>query len=215
MSDFQSFRSHFPQFTEKELKEAIEISKGSVNWIEYNKWVEEGRPYEEHDEVLMNLKLEYESQTRSVETRQYADGKRECRNGVSTHRNSRNAVQNIRKTSNETPSAIGTKTTAHEEASVVPRLERMMSSNRLPTYSQILIYQTRDSRAVYSCEKKEIIDRENLLHQQEEYANKLEQMKLEIRKTSIKHIKMENKVYLSAESQCLQDEHDKFVHTIF
>lgn len=66
MSDFQSFRSHFPQFTEKELKEAIEISKGSVNWIEYNKWVEEGRPYEEHDEVLMNLKLEYESQTRSV-----------------------------------------------------------------------------------------------------------------------------------------------------
>lgn len=67
MYDLQSLRSLFPQFTEEELKEAIEISKCPVNWTEYNKWVAEGFPYEEDDDVLMNLKPENdESQTRSI-----------------------------------------------------------------------------------------------------------------------------------------------------
>lgn len=66
MSDYQSLRSLFPQFKEEVLKKAIEISKCPVNWNKYNKWVEAGRPYEEHEEVLMNLKHEYESQKRSV-----------------------------------------------------------------------------------------------------------------------------------------------------
>ncbi|GBC04172.1 hypothetical protein RclHR1_05550009 [Rhizophagus clarus] len=111
MSDFESLRSLFPQFTEEELKEAIEISKCPVNWIEYNKWVEEGSPYEEHDEVILNLKHEYESQTRSVGARKYTVGKGGCRNGVSTHRNSMNANQYTGKTSNKTPSTTRSKTT--------------------------------------------------------------------------------------------------------
>ncbi|PKY46780.1 hypothetical protein RhiirA4_461745 [Rhizophagus irregularis] len=108
MSDFESLRSLFPQFTEEELKKALKISKCPVNWVEYNKWVEEGCPYEEHDEVLLNLKAE---QTRSVGARKYAVGSGECRNGVSTHSNSRNANQNAGKTSNETPSTTKSKTT--------------------------------------------------------------------------------------------------------
>src|SRR5687767_6549279 len=55
MSESQFPWSLFPQFTEEEIKKVVENSKGSVNWTEYNKWVEAGRPYEEHDEVLMNL----------------------------------------------------------------------------------------------------------------------------------------------------------------
>jgi hypothetical protein len=39
----------------------------------------------------------------------------------------------------------------------------------------------------------------------------LEQAKLEIWKTITKQIKMENEAYHSAESQRLQDEHDRFV----
>ncbi|PKK70799.1 hypothetical protein RhiirC2_779228 [Rhizophagus irregularis] len=86
---------------------------------------------------MNNLKNRFEDWTR---TRQYADGKRECRNGVSTHRNSRNAVRNIRKTSNETPSAIGTKTTAHKEGKYcdqvsglrnVPKINKVCESNDL------------------------------------------------------------------------------------
>ncbi|RGB31168.1 hypothetical protein C1646_671106 [Rhizophagus diaphanus] len=117
MSDYQSLRSLFPQFKEEVLKKAIEISKCPVNWNKYNKWVEAGRPYEEHEEVLMNLKHEYESQKRSVGTRKYADGRRECRNGVSTQRNSRNADRNAGKKSNGTPSSTRTKTTDRKEVS--------------------------------------------------------------------------------------------------
>ncbi|CAB4493403.1 unnamed protein product [Rhizophagus irregularis] len=55
-------------------------------------------------------------------------------------------------------------------------------------------------------------DRENLLHQcKEEYTKKLEHAKLEIQKTITSKIKMENDFYLSAESQHLQDEHDRFI----
>ncbi|GBC51982.2 hypothetical protein GLOIN_2v1766400 [Rhizophagus irregularis DAOM 181602=DAOM 197198] len=50
--------------------------------------------------------------------------------------------------------------------------------------------------------EKEMTDRENLLHQrEEEYTKKLEHAKLEIQKTITNKIKMENNVYLSAESQ--------------
>jgi hypothetical protein len=31
----------------KEIKKVVKISKDSVNWTEYNKWVKAGRPYEE------------------------------------------------------------------------------------------------------------------------------------------------------------------------
>lgn len=68
MSESQFPRSLFPQFTEEDFKEASENFKSYVNWTEYNKWVEAGSPYEEHDEILMNLNLEHNesSQTRST-----------------------------------------------------------------------------------------------------------------------------------------------------
>ena len=60
--------------------------------------------------------------------------------------------------------------------------------------------------------EKEMTDRENLLRQrEEEHTKKLEHAKLEIQKTITNKIKMENDAYLSAESQRLQDEHEKFV----
>ncbi|PKC10225.1 hypothetical protein RhiirA5_374831 [Rhizophagus irregularis] len=40
------------------LDNGIFLLEASVNWTEYNKWVEAGRPYEEHDEILMNLEVE-------------------------------------------------------------------------------------------------------------------------------------------------------------
>ncbi|GBB83530.1 hypothetical protein RclHR1_10220014 [Rhizophagus clarus] len=61
------------------------------------------------------------------------------------------------------------------------------SLNRLVLFEQFL-----------SEREKEITDRENLLHQQEEeYANKLEQAKLGIQKIIIKQIKMEKEAYLT------------------
>ena len=65
MSQFP--RSLFPQFTEEEVERVRKIIKCPVNWTKYNKWVEAGRPYTEHDEILMDLKVENESsQTRSA-----------------------------------------------------------------------------------------------------------------------------------------------------
>ena len=32
-----------------------------MNWPEYYKWVEAGKPFVEHDEIIMNQKLENES----------------------------------------------------------------------------------------------------------------------------------------------------------
>ena len=58
MSESQFPRSMFPQFTEEELEKASKSIKSSVNWTEYNKWVEAGRPFQEHDEIIMNQKLE-------------------------------------------------------------------------------------------------------------------------------------------------------------
>ena len=62
MSQSQFSRSLFPQFTEEELEKASKSFKSSVNWTEYNKWVEVGRPFQEHEEIIMNQKLENDSQ---------------------------------------------------------------------------------------------------------------------------------------------------------
>ncbi|RIA84823.1 hypothetical protein C1645_742046 [Glomus cerebriforme] len=44
-------RSLFSHFTEDELKKISESLKSSVNWTEYNKWLKEGQPFEEHEEI--------------------------------------------------------------------------------------------------------------------------------------------------------------------
>ncbi|CAJ0756240.1 3870_t:CDS:1, partial [Entrophospora sp. SA101] len=38
---------------EEKLKKLIEESRASINWTEVNKWIAEGEPYEEHEEILM------------------------------------------------------------------------------------------------------------------------------------------------------------------
>jgi hypothetical protein len=57
MSESQFPRSMFPQFTEEELEKVSKSFKSSVNWTEYNKWVKAGRPFQEHDEIIMKQKL--------------------------------------------------------------------------------------------------------------------------------------------------------------
>ncbi|POG62762.1 hypothetical protein GLOIN_2v1784882 [Rhizophagus irregularis DAOM 181602=DAOM 197198] len=52
------------QFTEEELEEASKRSRTSVNWTEYNKWVKDGKPYEEED--FIDQKCKNDSQQRSV-----------------------------------------------------------------------------------------------------------------------------------------------------
>ncbi|CAG8735633.1 uncharacterized protein OCT59_021068 [Rhizophagus irregularis] len=111
MSESQFPRSLFPQFTEEDFKEASENFKSYVNWTEYDKWVEAGCPYEEHDEILMNLNLEHNgsSQTRSTGTRRHVNGKREYINEIRPNGNSRKTNHKVGKTSNATPSNEGTK----------------------------------------------------------------------------------------------------------
>nr|CAG8494788.1 5813_t:CDS:2 [Entrophospora candida] len=38
---------------EDKLKKLIEEERASINWTEVNKWIAEGEPYEEHEEILM------------------------------------------------------------------------------------------------------------------------------------------------------------------
>jgi len=68
MSESQFPRSLFPQFTEDELKEIGESLKSSVNWTEYNKWLEEGQPFEEHEEIELFINREHVSSQRQVST---------------------------------------------------------------------------------------------------------------------------------------------------
>ena len=126
MSESQFPRSLFPQFTEGELEKASKSFKSSVNWTEYNKWVEAGRPYEEHDEVLMNLELkngspQKRSDSKSIDMYSFCyfifmymfglcsqtykilfkevNGRRECGNRSNNHKNSGNRNRSARKTS--------------------------------------------------------------------------------------------------------------------
>lgn len=64
MTESQFPRYLFPQFTEEELEEASKRSRTSVNWTEYNKWVKDGKPYEEED--FIDQKCKNDSQQRSV-----------------------------------------------------------------------------------------------------------------------------------------------------
>ncbi|RIA88312.1 hypothetical protein C1645_739508 [Glomus cerebriforme] len=51
MSQSQFPKSLFSHFTEDELKKISESYKSSVNWTKYNKWLKEGQPFEEHEEI--------------------------------------------------------------------------------------------------------------------------------------------------------------------
>uniref|UniRef100_U9ST45 Uncharacterized protein n=2 Tax=Rhizophagus irregularis TaxID=588596 RepID=U9ST45_RHIID len=77
------------------LDNGIFLLEASVNWTEYNKWVEAGRPYEEHDEILMNLEVEMDllKQDQLVRTKRHVKGRREYGNGNSNHRNSETQIE--------------------------------------------------------------------------------------------------------------------------
>ncbi|PKY63375.1 hypothetical protein RhiirA4_492065, partial [Rhizophagus irregularis] len=51
----------------EELEEVSEDFKASVNWTRYKKWIEDGEPFVEHDELIdliVDRKIENESQRR-------------------------------------------------------------------------------------------------------------------------------------------------------
>ncbi|CAB5205239.1 unnamed protein product [Rhizophagus irregularis] len=121
MSESQFPRSLFPQFTEEELQEASKLSHSSVDWIEYNKWVEAGEPFEEHDELMsMNQKLENGStQRRSTGTKRHnVIRKRKQRNGISSNKSDGKANKKSGKKSDEITSNARAKTTACNERQV-------------------------------------------------------------------------------------------------
>ncbi|CAG8516931.1 17159_t:CDS:2 [Rhizophagus irregularis] len=151
-------RSLFPQFTEE--------------------WVEVGRPYEEHEEVLMNLKFENgSSQTRSVALAEIPGANRQTG-----------------KTSNGTLSTIRTQTTACKEGKYC---SQDSGPEKLTKYTNQMHRDLQKDNIL----NDEITDREKPSYQcEEEYAKKLERAKLENQKIITNQIKMENDAYLSAES---------------
>ncbi|CAG8465971.1 8038_t:CDS:2 [Funneliformis mosseae] len=48
-------RFKWSEESDEELKRLIEESRASINWTEVAKWDAEGRPYEEHEEILLFL----------------------------------------------------------------------------------------------------------------------------------------------------------------
>uniref|UniRef100_U9SKN4 Uncharacterized protein n=1 Tax=Rhizophagus irregularis (strain DAOM 181602 / DAOM 197198 / MUCL 43194) TaxID=747089 RepID=U9SKN4_RHIID len=71
MSETQFSWSQFPQYTEEQLKRASKSFKSSVNWAKYKEWVEAGKPFKEHNELLSidqaDQKLENSSYNRPVD----------------------------------------------------------------------------------------------------------------------------------------------------
>ena len=61
MSEAKFPKYLFPQFTEEEIEKASKSINSSVNWTEYDKWIKAGKPYQEHDELIIDQKLENES----------------------------------------------------------------------------------------------------------------------------------------------------------
>ncbi|CAB4420760.1 hypothetical protein RhiirA5_477181 [Rhizophagus irregularis] len=113
MSETQFPRSLFPQFTEAQLEEISKRFKSSVNWTKYNKWVEDGEPFVEHDEIID----QNGSSPRSPDgTKQCnVDRNRGLRNGSSSLNSARKTNQKTRERSNGTPSPARTQTTACDE----------------------------------------------------------------------------------------------------
>ncbi|GET03226.1 hypothetical protein GLOIN_2v1551446 [Rhizophagus clarus] len=46
------------EISEEELKELRESNRSVIDWVAYSQWVEKGKPYEEHEEVLLFLNQE-------------------------------------------------------------------------------------------------------------------------------------------------------------
>src|SRR5436305_7610476 len=66
MSQSQFPKAYFSQFTEDELKKISESFKSSVNWTEHNKWLKEGQPFEEHEEIELFINRGNEFSQRQV-----------------------------------------------------------------------------------------------------------------------------------------------------
>ncbi|CAI2183558.1 11540_t:CDS:2, partial [Funneliformis geosporum] len=97
--------------SEEEIKDFI---KSSVNWTEMKKWIAEGMPYEEHDEVLMFLNQE------KKRAGQYkADGKRKQTNGKISNQSARKTDKKARKESHINSATKGTKTPSVTTVNIV------------------------------------------------------------------------------------------------
>ncbi|CAG8739662.1 hypothetical protein RhiirA1_464249 [Rhizophagus irregularis] len=120
MSETQFSWSQFPQYTEEQLKRASKSFKSSVNWAKYKEWVEAGKPFKEHNELLSidqaDQKLENSSYNRPVETKRCnVIRQREQRNGFSSYKSVGKANRITGKRSNDISSTNRTKTTSCNE----------------------------------------------------------------------------------------------------
>lgn len=52
---FNAKNSFMSKVSEEKLKELRESIRSTIDWGAYSKWIAEGEPYEEHEEVLLFL----------------------------------------------------------------------------------------------------------------------------------------------------------------
>ncbi|GES80024.1 hypothetical protein GLOIN_2v1774321 [Rhizophagus clarus] len=95
-----------------------ESYKSSVNWTEYNKWLEEGKPFEEHEEIELFINRgngSSQGQVSAGTERCSIVEKREPVNGVRSHCSKWKANQKARKKSYYTPPSAGSKTATRND----------------------------------------------------------------------------------------------------
>uniref|UniRef100_U9TGA3 Uncharacterized protein n=1 Tax=Rhizophagus irregularis (strain DAOM 181602 / DAOM 197198 / MUCL 43194) TaxID=747089 RepID=U9TGA3_RHIID len=102
--------------SEEKLKELRESIRSTIDWGAYSKWIAEGEPYEEHEEVLLFLnQKKHESEiaySKPDGTRRHnPDRGRGYYNGRTSNRGSRKTDQKTRKASNHITPTKGAKTT--------------------------------------------------------------------------------------------------------
>ncbi|CAB4432737.1 unnamed protein product [Rhizophagus irregularis] len=118
MSEAKFPKYLFPQFTEEEIEKASKSINSSVNWTEYDKWIKAGKPYQEHDELIIDQKLENESaHKRPARTRSNnVVRRRKQENGFSSKKSAGKATRNTGKRSDEITSNERTPSTSSEKS---------------------------------------------------------------------------------------------------
>ncbi|RHZ74075.1 hypothetical protein Glove_227g101 [Diversispora epigaea] len=78
----QKLSINWSKESDEKLKKLKKKIRASINWTEEIKWIAEGQPYEEHEEVLMFLNKNNSTYLRSNETeRNNTNGRRKLNKG--------------------------------------------------------------------------------------------------------------------------------------
>ncbi|CAB4403733.1 hypothetical protein RhiirA5_373678 [Rhizophagus irregularis] len=136
---FNAKNSFMSKVSEEKLKELRESIRSTIDWGAYSKWIAEGEPYEEHEEVLLFLnQKKHESEiaySKPDGTRRHnPDRGRGYYNGRTSNRGSRKTDQKTRKASNHITPTKGAKTTTRnngQHCSKVPRSNEVSNPTKI------------------------------------------------------------------------------------